>query len=114
MNRALAKIDKRLQREFQKELREVAEPVARDIRRRAEDEHWGPKTVSGIVAGSSMGGAIVRQKTRKVAWPGRPDFGSLQMRKAFIPGAVAAEPVIYAGVERMLARLTSESGLGPV
>ena len=88
LNRDFGRLSKELQKELQKELRTLAEPVAADIRRRAEAEHWGPKTISGIAAGSRYGQAIVRQRRKKTTRK-RPDFGSLQMRKASHPFVAA-------------------------
>jgi hypothetical protein len=111
LDRDLGKISRAVQKELRLELREVAEPVAAEVRGLAQHEHWGPRTVSGIAAGSRLGTAVVRQRRKKVTGK-RADFGALQMRKAFLPAVIKMEPVVKRRVEQMLDRLTSKYGFG--
>lgn len=99
--RALGKGEKQLRRDMQKTLRAFAEPVAADVRALAQREGFGPRTVSGIRAGSSRGIPVVRQARRKTANP-RPGFGGLQMRRAFLPGLERNEPRIVRGIDRLV------------
>lgn len=111
LNTAFGRVSKRLQRELQAELRNVAEPLAASVRRVAEEKNWGPRTVSGIRAGSTRGQVVIRQNRRKVTGA-RSDFGALQMREAFIPEAERWGPIVQRRLEVMLDRLTSENGFG--
>lgn len=112
-----ARISRTLPRELQRELRDLAEPVASTARGHAEAEGWGPKAAGGIRATASAkaaagaGGASVVQRNRKTTGD-HPNFGPLQMRKALLPAAAEHEDEIVEGVERMLDRLTSEEGFG--
>ena len=110
LNRDFGRISKKLQREFQAEIRKLAEPAADAIRRKASGHGFSAPTLSGIRAGSSSGHAVVRQARRKKTGS-RPDFGSTQYRLAFLPGAEEAEPEVVKGVEDFLDRITGE-GLG--
>jgi hypothetical protein len=111
LTRDFGKLSKKLQRELQAELRKLASPAADLIRREAAGHGFSEGTLSGIRPGSRLGAAVVRQ-TRGKRTGSRPDFGSIQFRYAFLPGAQEAEPVVLAGVEEWLGRLTAESGLG--
>lgn len=110
LNRDFGKLSKKLQREFQAEIRKLAEPAADLICREAMSEGYGEQTVSGIRAGTRRGGAIVRQSRGKTTGS-RPDFGSIQYRHAFLPGAAVAQPIIERRVENWLEQITRESGL---
>lgn len=110
LNRDFGRISKKLQRELQAEIRKLAEPAADAIRSKASAHRFSPATLSGIRPGSRSGQAIVRQ-TRRKKTGARPDFGSIQYRLAFLPGAAEAEPEVVKGVEDFLDRITGE-GLG--
>lgn len=109
LQRDIGRVDKQLRSELGKELKKLAEPVAADASRRVA--RFGEKTAAGIVAGRRGGGAVVRQRLRKVTGK-RGDFGALQMRTALIPALEAHEEEVVHGVEDLLDRLTSEAGLG--
>lgn len=102
MNAALGRFAKDAQKELQRELRAVAEPVAGDIRGRLDK--YGAAATDGVRAGSRSGAATVRQRAGKTTGL-RPDFGALQMRKGFIPALEAGEPGVIRRVEDMLDRL---------
>lgn len=106
LNRFLGKVDKKVQRDLQKEIRKLAEPASDLIRREAAGHGFSAPTVAGIRPGSSRGHAVVRQRRGKRTGS-RPDFGSIQFRLAFIPGAQEAEPIVREGVEDFLDRLTT-------
>lgn len=110
-HRAISKVSKPLKRELEAALRKVAEPVAADIRSLAETEQWGPRTVDGIRAGSSRGVPVIRQRRRKTTGA-HPEFGGMQMRRAFLPGLERNEETIVRGVEAMLDDLTDEFDRG--
>lgn len=107
LQRDFGKLSKSLQRELQKEIRKLAEPAADIIRREAAGHGFSAPTLAGIMPGSRGGGAVVRQRRGKRTGR-RPDFGSIQFRLAFIPGAEEAEPIVREGVEDWLERMTSE------
>ncbi len=109
LNRDLGKINKGLQRELQAAIRKIAEPVAEDVRRRARAEGIPARTIGGIRAGSSRGGAVVRQSLRRTTGT-RPDFGRLQMGRAFIPAAEENTARVVRDVEEMLDKLTRNNG----
>jgi hypothetical protein len=105
LNAALGKFAKDAQKELQKELRAVAEPIAADTRSRLGG--LGGRTVAGVSAGSSAGAAIVRQRARRTTGL-RPDFGALQMRRGFLPALKAGEPGVIRAVDEMLDRLAGQ------
>ncbi len=107
MNRDLGRIDKAAQKELQKALRKVAEPVAADARAKAS--RFGPITAGKIRAGSSRGQAVVRQRARRTTGK-RPDFGSLQMRTVLLPALAQNERRVLHEVELMLDTLVSSNG----
>lgn len=109
--RDFGKLSKKAKRGLQKQLRKLAEPAAEEIRRDAEAHGFSAATVAGIRPGTRRGGAVVRQIRRKTTGA-RPDFGGIQFRYAFIPGADTAEPIVEHGVEEWLGQITAECGLG--
>jgi hypothetical protein len=111
LNRDFGKLSKSLQRELQAEVRKLAEPAADLIRREAAGHNFSAPTLAGIRPGSRRGGAVVRQSRGKKTGT-RADFGSIQYRLAFIPGAEEARPIVEKGVEDWLERITAENGLG--
>lgn len=113
LNASLHEFDRKLQRELQKAIREIAEPVAQDIRRR-DAQHNPPftaKTISGTKAGSSRGAAVVRQRAGKTSGK-RADFGVIQMQKGFLPALKAAEPSTVLRVNKLLGELTTRFNVG--
>jgi hypothetical protein len=110
LQRDFASLGKAQKREIQKQMRKLAEPAADLIRGEAAGHGFSARTLSGIRPGSRGGAAVVRQSRRKTTGK-RSDFGSIQFRLAFIPGAEAAEPVIEKGVEDWLERISLEHGL---
>jgi hypothetical protein len=107
LNSAFGRLSKKTQRELQKELRKLAVPAAEAIRREAAGHRFSAPTISGIRPGSRYGGAVVRQSRGKKTGT-RADFGSIQYRLAFLPGAEQAEPIVRIGVERWLETITRE------
>ena len=105
LNRDFGKLSKKLKRDLQKQIRKLAEPAADLIRREAAGHNFSPGTLSGIRPGSRLGAAVVRQSRGKKTGR-RSDFGSIQYRLAFIPGAIEARPIIGKGVEDWLDRMT--------
>ena len=110
MQRDFRKLSKDLDRELSEELVQIAEPVARSIRRRAEMEGYGERTVSGIAAGRRRGAAVVRQRRKKVTGR-RPDFGGIQLREVFEPAVAAHAAQSERRVEEFLERITREHHL---
>jgi hypothetical protein len=110
LQRDFASLGKAQKREIQKQMRKLAEPAADLIRREAAGHGFSARTLSGIRPGSRSGAAVVRQSRGKVTGK-RADFGSIQFRLAFLPGAEKAEPVVEKGVEDWLERISADHGL---
>ena len=106
LNAHLKEFDKVLQRELQKAIREIAEPVAEETRSRLSGIGVHDPTISGIKAGSRLGAAVVRQRARATTHK-RGDFGVTQMRYGFLPALKDKEPETIARVEHLLGELTT-------
>lgn len=111
LQRDFGKLSKTLQRDLQRQIRKLAEPAADIIRREAAGHGFSTGTLTGIRPGSRMGGAVVRQ-SRGTKTGKRADFGSIQYRLAFLPGAEEAEPIVRERVEEWLERITASQGGG--
>lgn len=111
LHRDFGRYSKTLQRGLTKQLRKLAGPAAEHIQAEAESHGFSDATISGIRPGSRSGAAVVRQARRKTTGS-RPDFGSIQFRWAFIPGADKAEPEVLHGVEEWLGTFTAGHGMG--
>ena len=101
-----SKLDPKLKRELQKELRKVAAPAAERARKKATARGLNKRTVSGLRPGSRVGMAIVRQ-IRKSTTRTRKDFGAMQIKKIMEPAAVETMPEARARLERMLDRIAT-------
>ena len=109
LNAAFGKLDKSLKRELQKELRAVAEPVAKGVRQKMMAHGFSAPTITGVRAGSRSGTVIVRQRAPKKTG-NRGYFGGVQMRYAFLPALEEGEPETVRAVEDMLDRMTRKEG----
>lgn len=106
-DRAFRKLSKELSGEFRQEMMEAAEPIAAEARGRLS--RYSGASVATVHPVALAKGVVVRQDARKVTGK-RPDFGSLQMRKALIPALSDNEEKVINGLERALDRLTNEAG----
>jgi len=103
VSRKLGRFSKDVQREMQRELRKIAEPIAASTRSRAAK--WGStKTTSGIRAGSRRGAAVVRQRQAKTTGQ-HPEYGGMQMREAFLPALRQAEPAVILQMNHLLDKM---------
>ena len=100
------KLDPKLKRELQKELRKVAVPAAERARKKATARGLNKRTVSGLRPGSRVGMAIVRQ-IRRSTTKDRKGFGKWQIKKIMEPAAVETMPEARARLERMLDRIAT-------
>lgn len=108
LNRAFKEYNNDLKRELERELRAAGDIVAQDARSR----------FMGIDARSAMGyksrvkgfGRVVVEQSRRRTTGLRPDYGSLQMRRALLPSVADNETKVLAAVDGMLGRLGRENG----
>lgn len=105
--RDLRKIDKSLARDLQGKLKELAEPVADEVR--SLSSRYGSRTSRGIKIGIRGSTVVVRQSIggKRV----RPKFGSLLFRTAFIPAVEDRQAEVVDGVEKFLEQLFAEDSL---
>lgn len=108
LNSALARYDKELKKELERELRDAAQKVADSARAR----------FAGIDQKSAMGfrprirgfgRVVVEQRYRKTTGQ-HPNFGSLQMRRALLPALASESDNVVRALEGMLDRLGLEEG----
>lgn len=105
---ALRAADRDLAKGLRKELREAAKIVALEARRRFS--RYDQRSAMGMSPRvRSAGMAVVEQRRSRVTGK-RPDYGALQMRKAFIPALEAKRDEVEKHVEDMLDRLGSDNG----
>lgn len=106
VQRALRQVDKQLGNDFREELKKAGEPVAASARAKLTQWQGASTNVKVHALGK---GVFVRQQAKKVTG-NRGDFGSLQMRKAFIPALVENEDRIEKDVEDALDRFVDKAG----
>lgn len=97
-----------LSKEVDKELKEAAKIVSDDAKPRLA--RYSANSATGIrprVKG--FGRAYVEQSRRRTTGK-RPDFGALQMRKAFLPALSAKEGEVVDHIDKMLGRLGGDYG----
>lgn len=107
--RAIGAVDRAQKREIQKGLREAAAPIAEDTRRRLTK--YNGLSLETIRPRTGVGGVYITQRQGKKTGT-RPDFGSLQMVKGFIPAADAGELALAEKVNEQLGALIAREGLG--
>jgi transposase InsO family protein len=98
--RDLEAVDKDIPKALRERLREVGKVVARDVQRRIGQLHPpSPRTGQGVRVYVRKAGLVaVEQKEIKTTGR-RPDWGPIQMRRAFLPAADANESWVGAQVE---------------
>lgn len=109
--RAFGQIDAGLRRGVQKELNDVAQIVATQVKENISgfSPPGSPRTVGGVrprVRGSS---AIVEQRLAKTTGK-RGDWGATQMRRAFLPAVADKHDEVVKQLDSMLGRLAGEAG----
>lgn len=108
LQRAFSKIDRDLNKDIDRELREVGQVVAMDARGRFD-------RISAASAGGfrprtrGYGRLVVEQRKRKTTGL-RGDYGALQMRLALLPALWSKQNEVVAGLDKMLGRLGGENG----
>lgn len=107
LNRAFAVAEKELQKELRSGLKKAAEPVAEVARGKAA--RFGGNVARGIAAGSRAGGAVVRQRNKRVSGL-RPDFGVLQMRTVLEPALAEQQDAVVRAVEQVLDSVIAKAG----
>lgn len=105
-DRAFRKLEGSSKTLFREDLVRLAEPVAATARSRVS-RYRGAST--NITPKALAGGVVVRQNQRKVTGL-RGDFGSLQMRKAFIPALEQHADEIHKGLEDVLDKHIDSAG----
>jgi len=103
LNRALLRSDRELQKSVRKEIREVARIVADDARARFMPTD--PRTSMGMRPQVRGGFRAVAEQRRRRTTGKHPEFGVLQMRRAFLPALAAKEDEVLERFERILDRL---------
>src|SRR3990167_1480361 len=101
-------MDKELKKDLNRELREAADIVAQDARPRLA--RYNARSAAGIRPRVRGGGlAVVEQRRGRVTGK-RGDWGSLQMRKAFLPALASKRDQVEQRLEEMLDRLGDHNG----
>lgn len=100
-------MDKDLSKELRGSLKEAAEIVAVSARGKFDD--ISPASAATLRAVVRARGASVEQSRGRVTGL-RPDFGSLQMRRALVPALTEKEPQVVEKVDAMLEKLGSRNG----
>jgi hypothetical protein len=93
---------------FEEELKRIAEPVARDVSHRLGK--YDSRSAGGVKVRRHGFEVSVRQTLRKTTGK-RGDYGSLQMREAFLPALSQHEPEVNREVEQWLDRIFDKSDL---
>jgi len=108
LQRDLRKAGSDLPREVNRELKDAAQLVADDARSRFSG--IDSRSAAGMrprVRG--LGRVVVEQRRRRVTGL-RPDYGALQMRRAFLPALSSKTGEVERHLERMLDRLADRNG----
>lgn len=109
---------KELQRDFRKLDRETAKEVRQGLREAAEPVRQEAQALFSSIDASSAAGYKVRVRQRGVAVEQsrrrktgkRPDYGSLQMRRALLPALGRRQDEVIKGVDKTLGKLAGENG----
>lgn len=108
LQRDFRKMSARLDKDVNKELREAAKIVSDDARSRFS-AYSGPSSM-GIRPRVKGGGRAFVEQSRRRTTGQRPDFGVLQMRKAFLPALDAKQEEVIERLDDMLGRLGGDYG----
>lgn len=108
LHRDFRKMSKELSKDLDKELKKAAEPVREEAASRFQA--YSPSSASGFrVRTKGFGRVFVEQRKRRTTGK-RPDYGSLQMRRALLPALGSKQDDVVKAVDRMLGRLGGEYG----
>lgn len=108
MHRAFKEYDDDLKRELEDELRAAGTIVAATAR--ARFGYIDARSAAGFKSKTKGFGRVVVQQSRRKKTGKRPDFGSLQMRRALLPALSENEPQVLRHVENMLDRIGRRNG----
>jgi hypothetical protein len=108
LHRDFKKMSKELGKEVDRELKAAAAPVREDAASRFQG--YSPRSASGYRVRSRGFGQVAVQQSRRKTTGQRPDFGSLQMRRALLPALYAKEDEVHRAIDRMLGRWGGEYG----
>jgi hypothetical protein len=108
MHRAFKNYDGALKRELEDELRAAGTIVATSAR--AKFVGIDQRSSAGFKSKTKGFGRVVVQQSRRKTTGRRPDFGSLQMRRALLPAVAENEPQVLRAVEGMLDRIGRKEG----
>lgn len=100
LERALKQADADAAKGLRKELREAARLVSLEARSRFIAV--SPYSAMGMVPRVRSGLVAVAEQRRKRTTGKRPDYGALQMRRAFLPALADKQPEVMRRVENML------------
>jgi hypothetical protein len=95
---------KATKRKVRDALRRAAEPIRDDVRRQLEADHVTSRTVAGVGISVRRTGVVAVEQRRRRTTGRHPEFGSYQMRDAFIPAAESNAD----GTERRLEQAVDE------
>lgn len=107
LQRDLRKSNKDVAKVVRSELKKVGEVVAVDARQRIGK--YDSRSAAGVRTSVRSKGVFVQQGRRKVNGK-RPDFGSLQMRKGFIPALAENRDQVVEGLEQAIDSLAAFKG----
>lgn len=105
LNRALRKSSSEVKKGLRKELRQAAEIVAGEARRRFA--RIDARSAGGMRPRVRAGGAVVEQRRRRVTGK-RPDYGALQMREALVPALESKRDEVERHIEGTLDRISRD------
>lgn len=104
---AFRKYDKQLGKDLRNELKTAAKPVVETVKTKLARFQGVSMNIAPRATGRSV---FVRQQAKKVTGQ-RGDFGSLQMRKAFIPALEERSGDVARELEQALDRFANNAGL---
>lgn len=108
LNRDFRKMKNGLPKELKDELMEAGAIVAVEARSRFAS--ISPRSAGGMRERVRGGGlVVVEQKARKTTGK-HPEFGRLQMTRAFLPALDDKAPEVERRLERMIGRLAGDNG----
>lgn len=106
--RDFRKLESTLPKEVRSELNEAGKIVAADARSRFSSIQ--PRSAASMRHRMRGPARVVAEQRRGTVTGQRPDFGRLQMARAFLPALDAKASEVERRVERMLDRLSNDNG----
>ncbi len=108
LHRDFRKMSKDLSRDVDRELKEAAQIVADDARRRLAP--FSARSAAGIRPRVRGFGRVSVEQSRRRTTGKRPDWGARQMRLDFLPALRAKAPEVERALDEMLDRLAGRNG----